>query len=99
MDDEGNFTFKKPEPKEQEGVEGEEDKPIESDPYAGTDIDQSQLGQMMEAGTRPTATEAGQPEKVKSKPKMSVGPPNRSKGLPRDAANNNVDRRTERGGI
>ena len=79
--------------------EGEEGEPIESDPYAGTDIDQSQLGQMMEAGTRPTATEAGQPEKVKSKPKMSVGPPNRSKGLPKEAANNNVDRRTERGGI
>ena len=53
----------------------------------------------MEAGTRPTMAEAGKPTEVKSKPKMSVGPPNRSKGLPRDAANNNVDRRTERGGI
>ena len=99
MDENGKFTFKKPEPKpDMQGQEGEEE-PIESDPYAGTDIDQSQLGQMMEAGTRPTATEAGQPEKVKSKPKMSVGPPNRSKGLPKEAANNNVDRRTERGGI
>ena len=99
MDENGKFTFKKPppEPKPQEGGEG--DKPIESDPYAGTDIDQSQLGQMMEAGTRPSKEEAGQPAKVKSKPKMSVGPPNRSKGLPKEAANNNVDRRTERGGI
>ena len=99
MDENGKFIFSKPEPQKQEGEEGEEDKPIESDPYAGTDIDQSQLGQMMEAGTRPTMAEAGKPAEVKSKPKMSVGPPNRSKGLPRDAANNNVDRRTERGGI
>ena len=99
MDENGKFTFKKPEPKpDMQGQEGEEE-PIESDPYAGTDIDQSQLGQMMEAGTRPTMAEAGKPTEVKSKPKMSVGPPNRSKGLPRDAANNNVDRRTERGGI
>tara|TARA_R110002012_G_scaffold1712_6_gene8314 strand:+ start:2699 stop:4345 length:1647 start_codon:yes stop_codon:yes gene_type:complete len=99
MDENGKFIFNKPKPQAQEGEKDEEGKPIESDPYAGTDIDQSQLGQMMEAGTRPTATEAGQPEKVKSKPKMSVGPPNRSKGLPKEAANNNVDRRTERGGI
>ena len=53
----------------------------------------------MEAGTKPSMAEAGQPAKVKSKPKMSVGPPKRSKGLPKEAANNNVDRRTERGGI
>ena len=99
MDENGKFIFSKPEPQKQEGEEGEEDKPIESDPYAGTDIDQSQLGQMMEAGTRPTMAEAGKPAEVKSKPKMSVGPPNRSKGLPKEAANNNVDRRTERGGI
>mgnify|MGYP003133545706 CR=1 FL=1 len=99
MDEEGKFTFKKPEPQQQEGEKDEDGKPIESDPYAGTDIDQSQLGQMMEAGTRPTKEQAGQPAEVKSKPKMSVGPPNRSKGLPKEAANNNVDRRTERGGI
>jgi len=98
MDENGKFTYRKPppEPQAQEGEEGED---IESDPYAGTDIDQSQLGQMMEAGTKPSMADAGQPAKVKSKPKMSVGPPNRSKGLPKEAANNNVDRRTERGGI
>ena len=50
----------------------------------------------MEAGTRPTKEQAGPPAEVKSKPKMSVGPPNRNKGLPEEAANNNVDRRTER---
>jgi hypothetical protein len=98
MDENGKFIYKKPlpQPEEMSQEEGEE---IERDPYAGTDIDQSQLGQMMEAGTKPTMAEAGQPEKVKAatpKPKMSVGPPNRNTGLPKDAANNNVDRRTER---
>jgi len=99
MDEDGQFIYTKPEPKpEGEVQEGEE--PIERDPYAGTDIDQSQLGQMMEAGNKPSMAAAGVPEKVKSaKPKMSVGPPNRAKGLPQAAANNNVDRRTERGGI
>ena len=98
MDENGKFVYTKPEPKpEEEG--GKKDEAIESDPYAGTDIDQSQLVQLMEAGTRPTKEEAGQPAEVKGaspKPKMSVGPPNRAKGLPKEAANNNVDRRTER---
>jgi len=100
MDEEGKFIYTKPEPQPEGEVQEEEE--IERDPYAGTDIDQSQLGQMMEAGTKPTMAEAGQPAKVKAaspKPKMSVGPPNRNKGLPKEAANNNVDRRTERGGI
>jgi hypothetical protein len=98
MDENGKFIYTKPEPQPEEG-QTEEGEPIEADPYAGTDIDQSQLGQMMEAGTRPTMAEAGKPAEVKSKspkPKMSVGPPNRNKGLPEEAANNNVDRRTER---
>ena len=101
MDEEGKFTYSKPEPKpEGEVQEGEE--AIERDPYAGTDVDASHMGEMVEAGNKPTMAEAGQPAKVKGaspKPKMSVGPPNRAKGLPKDAANNNVDRRTERGGI
>ena len=33
---------------------------------------------------------------TRNKPSMSVGPPNRNTGLPAEAANNNVDRRTER---
>ena len=32
---------------------------------------------------------------TRNKPSMSVGPPNRNTGLPAEAANNNVDRRTE----
>jgi hypothetical protein len=31
----------------------------------------------------------------RNKPSMSVGPPKRNTGLPEEAANNNVDRRTE----
>ena len=106
MDDEGRFIYTKPKP-----VEGDEqgktqtgDDGFKTDPYAGTDIDASQLGQMMEAGTKPSLAEAGQPEKVKSdeppktrnKPSMNVGPDKRFKGLPKDAGNQNVDKRTER---
>jgi len=97
MDEDGNFTFNKPEPTE--GEEQEEQEEIELDPYAGTNIDQSQLGQMMEQGTRPTKEEAGQPAKVKAnrnKPSMATGPDKRFSGLPADAGNQNVDRRTER---
>ena len=106
MDDEGRFTFSKPPPAPKaEGEEEEEEEEIELDPYAGTNIDQSQLGQMMEAGTKPSMAEAGQPEKVKSedeppatrnKPSMSRGPDKRFSGLPTDAGNQNVDKRTER---
>ena len=94
MDDEGRFTYVKP-PQPEDQQEQEE---IELDPYAGTNIDQSQLGQMMEAGTRPTAEEAGQPATVKgtNTPSMSVGPDKRFSGLPREAGNENVDRRSER---
>ena len=96
MDDEGRFTYVKPPQPEDQQQEDE----IELDPYAGTNIDQSQLGQMMEAGTRPTAEEAGQPATVKgrNKPSMSVGPDKRFSGLPREAGNENVDRRSERRG-
>ena len=101
MDEDGNFTFTKPEPQENEG-EGENQEEIELDPYAGTNIDQSQLGQMMEAGTKPSPEEAGMPAKPakvkanRNKPSMATGPDKRLAGLPREAGNQNVDRRTER---
>jgi len=101
MDEDGNFTFTKPEPKENEGEE-ENQEEIELDPYAGTNIDQSQLGQMMEAGTKPSPEEAGMPAKPakvkanRNKPSMATGPDKRLAGLPREAGNQNVDRRTER---
>ena len=103
MDDEGRFTYTKPEPKEDEGKSGEGEEEFEVDPYAGTNIDQSQMGQMMESGNKPSMAEAGQAAKVKSeppktrnKPSMETGPDKRFKGLPREAGNENVDSRTER---
>ena len=100
MDENGEFVFTKPEPKEPakgEQKEGEEEQ-VELDPYAGTDVDASQLGQMQEqmmaggAGGDIRQSEGA----TRNKPSMSVGPPNRNTGLPAEAANNNVDRRTER---
>ncbi len=87
MDEDGNFIFSKPppEPKEQPKGKGDSDEPLKTDPYAGTDIDASQLGQMQEEAFS-----------SRNKPSMSVGPPKRNTGLPQEAANNNVDRRTER---
>ena len=104
MDDEGRFTFTKPPPEPKPEGEETPDEEIELDPYAGTNIDQSQMGQMMEAGNKPSMVDAGQPEKVKSeeppatrnKPSMSRGPDKRFSGLPADAGNQNVDKRTER---
>jgi len=104
MDDEGRFIYTKPKPKEGEQPKEEQGEEIELDPYAGTNIDQSQLGQMMEQGTRPTKVDAGKPETVKqenpnptkNKARMSVGPDKRNSGLPTDAGNQNVDKRTER---
>ena len=62
-------------------------------------IDQSHIGEMMEQGQRPTQEEAGKPAEVKgnrNKPSMSVGPDKRFTGLPKEAGNQNVDKRTER---
>jgi hypothetical protein len=87
MDEDGNFIYSKPQPKEEQGM-GEKEKPkddkLETDPFAGTDIDASHMGEMMEQ------------QQSRNKPSMSVGPPKRNTGLPKEAANNNVDRRTER---
>ena len=59
----------------------------------GTNFDASQLGQLQEQALMSGSSKqqvAGETEK------MSVGPPKRFSGLPKEAANNNVDRRTER---
>jgi len=86
MDEDGNFVYKKeaPEPVEGEAPKEGGDEPLKTDPYAGTDIDASQLGQMQEEAF------------TRNKPSMSEGPPKRFSGLPKQAANNNVDKRTER---
>jgi hypothetical protein len=84
MDEDGNFIYSKPPPEPTEAPKEEGDK-LETDPYAGTDIDASQLGQMQEQAVM-----------SRNKPSMSVGPDKRNTGLPAAAGNQNVDKRTER---
>jgi hypothetical protein len=94
MDEDGNFTYKKPEPEPQEGQpqEGGEEQ-VEGDPYAGTNIDASQMGQMQE---QMMSQPQENPATTRNKPSMSTGPDKRLTGLPQDAGNQNVDTRTER---
>jgi len=94
MDEDGNFTFSKPEPKEPvEGEKGEEEVPFEKDPYAGTNIDASQMGQLQE---QQLSKPQENPPTSRSKPSMNRGPDKRLTGLPENAGNQNVDTRTER---
>ena len=95
MDEDGNFTFKKPEPVEEKP---QEENKSESgiDPLAGSNLDQRDLDEnmrnMMEGGSKPQEN----PATTRNKPSMSVGPDKRMTGLPADAGNQNVDRRSER---
>ena len=96
MDEDGQFTFSKPEPKEAPKQEGEENSSVDIDPYAGTNIDASQMGQMqeqmMQGGSKPQEN----PPATRNKARMSVGPDKRMTGLPKEAGNQNVDSRSER---
>ena len=94
MDEEGQFTFKKPEPEEKPQGE-EEDKPVDKDPYAGTNIDASQLGQMQEQALQGSKPQQN-PATTRNKPSMNQAPDKRLTGLPLDAGNQNNDKRTER---
>ena len=97
MDDKGRFTFKKPEPKpEQQGPKEEGEEKVETDPYAGTDIDASQLGQLQEQALMGGSKPQENPPATRNKPSMETGPDKRFTGLPREAGNENVDSRTER---
>ena len=91
MNEEGEFTFKKiiEQPPPQEGGQAQKD------PYAGTNIDASQMGQMQEQAMMGGKDSPEGGGSNRNKPRMSVGPPDRNTGLPEEAANNNVDRRTE----
>ena len=95
MDEDGQFTFKKPEPVEEPP---QEESKAESgvDSLAGSNLDQRDLDEnmrtMMEGGSTPQEN----PATTRNKPSMSVGPDKRMTGLPADAGNQNVDRRTER---
>ena len=100
MDEDGQFTFNKPEPKEDmdEKTEKEEEQ-IELDPLAGSNIDQRDImesqRQMLEGGNlQPKAQQ--NPPATRNKRRMSVGPDKRLTGLPAEAGNQNVDRRNER---
>tara|TARA_R110002020_G_scaffold53057_7_gene148789 strand:+ start:2662 stop:4305 length:1644 start_codon:yes stop_codon:yes gene_type:complete len=96
MDEDGNFTFKKPEPEENPEGGGEGDKPVDKDPYAGTNIDASQMGQMQEQMMQGGGKPQENPATTRNKPSMNQGPDKRLTGLPLDAGNQNTDKRTER---
>tara|TARA_R110000824_G_scaffold67162_4_gene173942 strand:+ start:2971 stop:4608 length:1638 start_codon:yes stop_codon:yes gene_type:complete len=96
MSEDGEFVFKKPLPEEMPKPEGEQEK-VEPDPFAGRDMDAGQMAELQEqqfTGANNPPAEGGQT--TRNKPSMSVAPPNRNTGLPHEAANNNVDKRTER---
>ena len=95
MDEDGQFTFTKPEPKET--PQGEEGEPVETNPMAGSSVDQRELAEaqmaMLEGGgSKPQEN----PPATRNKARNSVGPDKRLTGLPQEAGNQNVDRRSER---
>lgn len=97
MDEDGQFTFKKPPPapKPEEQPEGEEG--AKTDPLAGSNLDQRDLDEMQRQalqGGSPKPQE--NPPATRNKMRQSVGPDKRFTGLPEDAGNQNVDRRSER---
>ena len=97
MDDEGRFTFTKPEPQpDQQGSSKEGEDSVETDPYAGTDIDASQLGQLQEQQLMAASKPQENPPATRNKPSIETGPDKRFSGLPAEAGNQNVDSRTER---
>jgi rRNA maturation endonuclease Nob1 len=97
MDEDGNFTFKKPEPVEEPQQEGGE--PTGIDPLAGSDLDQRDLDENMRnlaQGGNPTPTPQENPATTRNKPSLNQGPDKRLSGLPLGAGNQNTDKRTER---
>ena len=96
MDEDGQFTYKKPEPVE-EPPKKETKAESGLDPLAGSNLDQRDLDEQARQfaeGGGPTPQE--NPATTRNKPSMSVGPDKRLTGLPADAGNQNVDRRSER---
>ena len=94
MDDEGRFSYTKPEPEPTK--ESSTSEKVETDPYAGTDIDASQLGQLQEQQLMSASKPQENPPATRNKPSMDSGPDKRFSGLPEAAGNQNVDKRTER---
>ena len=96
MNEDGDFTFKKPPPEPPAQPQGEEGK-TEKDPLAGSNLDQRDLDEMQRQaleGGSPKPQE--NPPATRNKTRQSVGPDKRFTGLPEDAGNQNVDRRSER---
>ncbi len=97
MDEDGNFTFSKPEPQPEQTPTETGDEPAKKDPLAGSNLDQRDLDEQTRmfaegGGSKPQEN----PPATRNKPSMSVGPDKRLSGLPEDAGNQNVDRRSER---
>tara|TARA_Y100000289_G_scaffold59806_1_gene66241 strand:- start:55 stop:867 length:813 start_codon:yes stop_codon:yes gene_type:complete len=99
MDEDGNFTYEKPEPQEPEptteekgmdmdiGMETPLEEPMTQEPIQETSMEQ-------DIEQEPTPQE--NPPATRNKRRMSVGPDKRFTGLPEDAGNQNVDTRSER---
>jgi hypothetical protein len=97
MDEDGQFTFKKPEPKPEEPqAQAGGEQPIANNALAGSDLDQRDLDEnmrnMAEGGS---STPQENPATTRNKPSVATGPDKRLTGLPQDAGNQNVDTRTE----
>ena len=99
MDEDGNFTYEKPEPQEPEptteekgmdmdiGMETPLEEPMTQEPIQETSMEQ-------DIEQEPTPQE--NPPATRNTRRMSVGPDKRFTGLPEDAGNQNVDTRSER---
>jgi len=98
MDEDGNFTYEKEQPKEdmeQKGIEG--DSPSGGMNLAGSNLDQRDIDEMQrEAIQGGDSKPQENPPATRNKPAKSVGPDKRFAGLPKDAGNQNVDKRNER---
>ena len=94
MNEEGEFTFKKI-VEQPEQPQGKKEGQAQTDPLAGTNVDASQMGQLQEQALMGGKDSPEGGGSNRNKPRMSMGPPDRNTGLPEEAANNNVDRRTE----
>ena len=95
MDEDGQFTYEKPEPVEKPApAEGEE----QSGPnaLAGSNLDQRDLDENMRQVAEGGSTPQENPATTRNKPSLAQGPDKRLTGLPVDAGNQNVDQRTER---
>tara|TARA_R110000787_G_scaffold282362_1_gene394189 strand:- start:1459 stop:2748 length:1290 start_codon:yes stop_codon:yes gene_type:complete len=95
MDEDGQFTYEKPEPVEEAPVEGEDG---QGDPnaLAGSNLDQRDLDENMRQVAEGGSTPQENPATTRNKPSLAQGPDKRLTGLPVDAGNQNVDQRTER---